>query len=176
MEVEVKFRIEDPDQIEVKVIEFAEFVIDKIEEDIYFKSPVRDFTKTDEALRIRKDVEGVSITYKGPKIDAQTKTREEVKVRLNAEDYQKAVELLQKLGFERVAVVVKRRKIYRADDILICLDHLDGIGNFVEIEIESDNVEKAKKRIFEMAKRLGLEGLESIRKSYLEMLLESRVD
>jgi adenylate cyclase class 2 len=170
LEIEAKFRVEKIDEIEEKLKEVAEFVVEKIEEDVYFTSELRDFSETDEAVRIRRDAEGVSLTYKGPKIDAETKSREEVKVRIFPEDYENAILFLEKIGLRRFAKVKKRRKIYRIGNALVCIDKLDNLGDFVEIEVESPDLETGKQRIFSLAKTLGIS--ESIRKSYLELLLE----
>ncbi|WP_456478685.1 class IV adenylate cyclase [Geoglobus ahangari] len=169
MEVEVKFAVENPDEIERIVEEMAEFVIDKEEYDLYFNHPCRDFAETDEALRVRRDVEGVTLTYKGRKVDPETKTREEIKVRLD--DFDRMVAILGKLGFRVAGEVMKRRKIYRDGSVVICIDRLEGIGSFVELEIESDDVEGAKEKLFEYAEKLGLSREKSIRTSYLEMVL-----
>jgi adenylate cyclase class 2 len=168
MEVEVKFKAENLDEIEIKVAGIAEFVIEKVERDIYFNSPWRDFRKSDEALRIRSDVEGVTLTYKGRKVDSETKSREEIKVKVDS--YENAFLLLERLGFVPVREVVKRRKIYRRGDILICLDSVEGLGDFVEIEVESDDLDAAKRKVFEMAEMLGFDVSKSVRTSYLEML------
>ncbi|AEA46111.1 class IV adenylate cyclase [Archaeoglobus veneficus] len=167
MEVEVKFSVEGFEEVEKKLAETGKFVIEKEEEDLYFNSPWRDFRKSDEALRIRKDSEGVTLTYKGRKIDKETKTREEIK--LKVEDFDNCRRILEKLGFTPVRWVKKRRRIYQVGEAVVCLDEIDGLGKFVEVEIESEDVEGAKKKVFEVARSLGLEG-ESIRKSYLEML------
>ncbi len=169
MEVEVKFKADE--SVEEKIKEIAKFVCEKFEEDLYFNSPVRDFRKSDEALRIRRDDEGVKITYKGPKIDKETKTREEVEIKVD--DYEKAVELLSRLGFVTVRKVAKRRRIYSIEDVTICFDDVEGLGTFVEIEVKSDDLESAKRKVFEVAKRLGFDPSNSIRKSYLELLEES---
>jgi len=123
--------------------------------------------RTDEALRIRKS-EKIVLTYKGPKVDRETKTREEIEVVVS--DFEGTLEIFKRLGFNVVAKVSKVRKIYKLDDVKILVDSVDGLGDFVEIEIKSDDVEVAKKKIFEIARHLGLK--ESITKSYLEMLLE----
>jgi|Deesub1362A_J573_1020465.scaffolds.fasta_scaffold00724_19 adenylate cyclase class 2 len=174
-EVEVKFRIDNLDEIERKVRRMAEFVIEKHEKDIYFNSPIRDFAETDEALRIRRDVEGVVLTYKGRKIDPETKTREEVKVRICPEYEENMIEVLQKLGFRKFAEVRKKRKIFRMQDVTFCIDSLE-IGDFIEIEVESDDIEGAKKKIFEIVESLNLRRDDGIRKSYLELLIEKRQD
>ena len=171
MEVEVKFRAYGG--VEERIKKVAEFVIEKMEEDLYFNHPCRDFRQSDEALRVRKDKEGVKITYKGAKVDKETKSREEVNLRV--EDFDKAVELLEKLGFKAVKEVVKLRRIYRIGEAIICYDDVKGLGKFVEIEIESDKdgFENAKQKVFEIAEQLGFNPKDSIRKSYLEMLVES---
>jgi adenylate cyclase class 2 len=168
MEVEIKFKADKSVEDQIKKI--AKLVCEKFEADLYFNSPMRDFRKTDEALRVRRDSEGVKITYKGPKIDAETKTREEIEIRVD--DYDKAVELLKKLGFVPVGEVAKRRRIYVLDDVTICFDEVEGLGAFVEIETKSDQLESAKQKIFEVAKTLGFDPKNSIRKSYLELLLD----
>ncbi|RLI79427.1 class IV adenylate cyclase [Archaeoglobales archaeon] len=170
MEVEVKFRAYDG--VESKIKQIANFVIEKLEEDLYFNHPCKDFKKTDEALRVRKDKEGIKITYKGAKVDKETKSREEIK--LKVDDFGKAVKLFEKLGFRAVREVVKLRKIYRIGDAIICYDEVEGLGNFVEIEVESDakNFDAAKQKVFEIAKQMGFDVKDSIRKSYLELLEE----
>ncbi|WP_202319961.1 class IV adenylate cyclase [Archaeoglobus neptunius] len=169
MEVEIKFRYREG--VEEKVSEMAEFVIEKYEYDVYFNHPCRDFRETDEAVRIRKDVEGINITYKGPKIDSETKSREEIK--LKVEDFDMAFKLLEKLGFTRVMEVKKLRKIYRLGDAIICIDDVEGLGRFVEFELESDNIME-KQKLFSIAESLGYRRGDAIRESYLELILQEK--
>ncbi|MCS7122310.1 MAG: class IV adenylate cyclase [Archaeoglobaceae archaeon] len=167
MEVEVKFKVEG--EIEDKVRKIAKFIKEKFEEDLYFSHPCRNFAETDEALRLRKDEEGFTLTYKGPKVEKETKSRHEVK--LKVESYEKAKDLLEKIGFKPFAEVKKIRRIYRTDDgIIICLDDVFNLGKFLEIEVEGE-IDK-KEELFRIASILGYKREESIKKSYLEMLLE----
>ena len=78
IEVEVKARIDGFEEIEEK-LESIGAVKSKTEfqEDIYFASPIVDFAKTDEALRIRTTNNDIFITYKGPKLNSEAKTRKE---------------------------------------------------------------------------------------------------
>jgi len=167
MEVEIKFKVDE--SIRERIREIAKFVCEKVETDLYFNSPIRDFKKTDEALRVRIDSEGIKITYKGPKIDSETKTREEIEIKVDS--YEKAVELLKKLGFTPFKEIVKRREIYKLEDVTICLDNVKELGTFLEIEVKSDQIDYAKNKIFDVARRLGLDPTSSIRKSYLELII-----
>ncbi len=163
MEVEVKFKVEG--DVLKRIESIAEFLKEVREEDYYFNHPCRDFRESDEALRIRKS-DGVFLTYKGPKVDAETKTREEIEVEID--EFEKAFKMLERLGFKFVAKVSKVRRIYALNDVKVTMDRVEGLGEFVEIELESEELEEGKKRIFEIAKALGLKN--PIRESYLELL------
>lgn len=169
MEVEAKFKYKEG--VEEKLQKIAEPIIEKFEHDTYFNHPCKDFKETDEAVRIRKDVEGITITYKGPKVDFETKSREEIKIKVDS--FESAFTFLRKLGFRPVREVKKVRKMYRLKDAIICVDNVEGIGKFVEIEIESGNVED-KEKIFDIAKLLGYSREDSITKSYLELILQEK--
>ena len=52
------------------------------ETDRYFNAPDRDFARTDEALRLRQAGRLNILTYKGPKLDALSKTRSEIEAPL----------------------------------------------------------------------------------------------
>jgi len=173
IEVEVKYRLacEELKTVERKLEELGfKFVIEKLEEDLYFNSPVRDFGKSDEALRLRRDNEGVKLTYKGRKLDSTTKTREELTV--NVSDFEEMKKILGRLGFVPVGKVRKKRKVYRQGDVVACLDVVEELGCFIEFEIDVEDpkeVENSKCRLAEIASKMGVEG--SITKSYLEMLI-----
>jgi len=163
MEVEAKFRLKPG--VEEKVKEIANFLEEKDEFDIYLNHPCRDFAETDEALRIRVEKK-IKLTYKGPKVDSETKSREEVNLEVNSFD--DALKLFELLGFKKFRTVRKRRKIFKFEKAIICIDSVEGLGDFIEIEVEG-GLEK-KEGIFKIAETLGYSRAESIRLSYLEML------
>ena len=82
-EVEQKFPLADAAEAERKLVALGGPFSDPVEQvDRYFGHPARDFAKTDEALRIRRIGQENRITYKGPKLDAATKTRRELELPL----------------------------------------------------------------------------------------------
>jgi adenylate cyclase class 2 len=151
------------------------------EEDHYFNAPDRDFARTDEAFRLRRMGAANFVTYKGPKRDAQTKTRAEIEVAMAkgktaAEDFRR---LVHSLGYRDVAVVRKARWLYRLSDVQgfpveICLDEVVGLGKFVELEIlaPAGKLDPARAALLALAKELEL--AESERRSYLELLLDKQ--
>ncbi len=139
----------------------------RVEEDIYFNHPGRDFAVSDEALRIRKAGGKNYITYKGPKLSKRTKTREEVELKFD--DFNSMVKILESLGFNESGRVKKERSFYIFQGINICIDNVEGLGWFVELELQSEDREEAETLLFDLAEKIGLEMFET--KSYLEMTL-----
>jgi adenylate cyclase class 2 len=135
--------------------------------DTYFNSPWRDFRNTDEALRVRRVGKKYFLTYKGPKIGSEIKMREEIELPVGA----KIFDVLGKLGFVEAAAVRKKRKIFSFENLLICLDCVEGLGNFIEIE-SKDAADKS--RIFFLLKKLGIDKDACTRRSYLELLAERK--
>ncbi|EAQ80202.1 class IV adenylate cyclase [Blastopirellula marina] len=179
-EVELKFPVNDLRRVETALADLgAAIEIPVKQSDFYYGHPARDFAQTDEALRIRRVGSKNIITYKGPKIDATTKTRREIEVPLvsGAEGAANIIDMIEALGFLQVAEVTKNRRkanLSFADQAVeVALDEVKGLGEFVELEISTneDGVDAAREAINQLAEKLGLSGSE--RRSYLELILES---
>ena len=173
MEIEVKFKVDNLGDLENRLKELgAVFKGTEIEEDIYYQHPCRDFRLTDEALRLRRTPKACELTYKGPRAPGKLKAREEIVVEVK--DFVKANILLRKLGFRKIAVVKKTRRKYILGNREICLDEVEGLGEFIEVELLVEkSLSEAEKELLDFAKKLGISG-EPITKSYLELLLERR--
>ncbi len=176
-EVEQKFPVDDLAAIESRLKELdAHFAAAIQQTDQYYAHPSRDFGVTDEALRIRAVNDECVITYKGPRIDTETKTRKELEIPL-AENTETAIaQLLEVLGFVPVMRVEKVRVpvTLQYDDttVAVALDRVQDLGSFVELEVvvaTESEISAAKAVIGQLAARFGLGNFE--RRSYLELLL-----
>jgi adenylate cyclase class 2 len=184
IEVEQKFRLEHPGQIEQieQILGKRQIAISapELQVDTYFAHPARDFARTDEALRVRRIGQQNFVTYKGPKLDAVTKTRREIELPIapSEEGAAQFGELLSALGFRRVAEVRKNRRHatlpVEAGLIEAAFDDVAEVGSFVELEavVDEPQVPWAKQQLAQWAAALGLAVNE--RRSYLELLLEAR--
>ena len=112
-EVELKFPVPDLPGFSQKLADQAVPISAAQQEiDLYFAHPARDFAQTDEALRLRRKGDTNHITYKGPKIDATTKTRREIELPLGpgSESLAAWTALLEAVGFRPVGEVRKFRR------------------------------------------------------------------
>jgi adenylate cyclase class 2 len=201
-EVEMKFAANDLAALELRLTGLgATIAAPQSEVDVYFAHPARDFAKSDEALRIRRKGDGPNfrvsengtvpfdagrhewsnfITYKGPKIDAATKTRREIDLPMppGEQTAQAWTGLLEALGFVAVGEVRKSRRkahvAWQGADVEVSLDDVEHVGVYVELELiaETDGLDAARANIASLAEALGLKGGE--RRSYLELLHEHR--
>jgi adenylate cyclase class 2 len=171
IEVEVKSRIDSFDEMEARLKDLgAVKTKTEFQEDIYFQSPIVDFAKTDEALRIRTTNSDTFITYKGPKLNEKAKTRKEVE--MSIESSQKAADIFTEIGFRPARTVKKNRQYYTYESFEISLDDVEGLPPYMEIEValaDGADYSEAQDKIFELFEKLGVtEGFE--RTSYMELL------
>lgn len=166
-ELEAKFKIDCSllDRISEKLEASGfKFVEESAEEDLYFNHPCRDFTASDEALRVRVSRGSHVLTYKGPRVGGVFKERVEVNVTVSSE----IKSVLEALGFTPALKVVKRRAYYGRGDVTVAIDIVNGLGCFIEIESGKGEA------ITEVARELGLSWEDYVDKTYVELLLALR--
>ncbi len=181
-EIENKYRVADlagfQSRAEALGCEFSGPVPN---EDLYLNHPKRDFAASGEAFRVRREGDAVKLTYKGPKLGSEVKTREEIEIEVGSGDAAVGSfrQLFQRLSFVEVAYVRKERRsaeIERAGRTLhVTLDRAEELGDFVEIETianDEGDLPAAQWAVQGLAAELGVFDVEP--RSYLRMLLEKR--
>jgi adenylate cyclase class 2 len=143
--------------------------------DTYYDAPHRSFAETDEALRVREErsdgERAVELTYKGPLVETESKTREEHETAVADGEALRAV--LDGLGFEPAATVEKERERFAYEGYTVTLDTVEGLGEFVEVETEAAAVEPAREGAVAVLGELGLDPDQQVRTSYLGLLLDA---
>jgi adenylate cyclase class 2 len=183
LEVEIKAYADDLNSVkDILEANGAELIADQLEIDDYYAHPVRDFGITDEALRLRTiqslsecATDRAEFTYKGPKIDDGSKTREEYTETIS--DPGSMVKILENLGFTLIREVRKQRTLYKFKEFTVCLDDIEGLGTFVEIEKIIESKDGMESVLADMRavlnEQFSLTRFE--RRSYLELLMENDI-
>jgi adenylate cyclase class 2 len=181
LEVEVKYRNADRTRAVATLLNWgAALTQDRTDADLYFQAPDRDLKATDEAVRLRRVGPKNYLTYKGPRRDADTKTRPETEVALADGEAAAAAaaRLLAALGYKPVTTVRKKRRVYAfardGFEFEACFDALEDVGEFVELEIIADEERyaAAKAALLAAAAELGLTEPEP--RSYLGLVLDAQ--
>ena len=166
VEIEAKMRLIDRTAMQQKLTDLgAEMIAELIEINTYFDREGR-LKSSDQGLRVRVERDNGSqiatITHKGPRAHGKLKSRVETEV--GVDDPRHAADLLTALGFNPVLSFEKRRQRWRLDGCLVELDTLPYLGDFIEIEGDTDDVVNA------LRDRLGLADIPLIKPSYIAML------
>lgn len=190
LEIEMKFRVANAAEYERLISETlgASFGAPTVESDVFFTNEALGFPNEGKSLRIRRRGNYLAATFKGPRLDSQTKTREEIELTLvderpelteeNARRVDEAranwIRFYERLGFSQYGVVTKSRRRasteYGGRQFEITLDEIDGLGVFTELEVSAEREEFADARavVMLLAQKLGLR--ETVTSSYLSMV------
>lgn len=190
LEIEMKFRVANAAEYERLISETlgASFGEPTVESDVFFTNEALGFPNEGKSLRIRRRGNYLAATFKGPRLDSQTKTREEIELTLvderpelseeNARRVDEAranwIRFYERLGFSQYGVVTKSRRRasteYGGRQFEITLDEIDGLGVFTELEVsaEKDEFADARAVVMLLAQKLGLR--ETVTSSYLSMV------
>ena len=193
IEVEIKLPLGgqeqeiSPDQIVEKLVCLGFSAGSRLKEtDIYFDNDADRIRSRGEALRVRKvetlqDKEKIPkweadstvfITFKGQKLDHVSMTRRELETKVENADI--CIELFCAMGYFPVEPkVIKQRQNYHKGNMTACIDRVENLGNFLELEIvipETEDEDAALRRIEELLCELGYGLKDTIQTSYLSLL------
>ncbi|WP_345498727.1 class IV adenylate cyclase [Nocardia callitridis] len=149
------------------------------ETDVYYSRPDVDFMETVECLRIRRRGEFAEATYKPPSnkgthSDAGVIAKHETNVRLAPDQAEPAQDLLVAIGMVELATVEKHRTVYRRrEGALVSIDHITGVGDFVEVEVLSPKVDEATAVLEAAERELGLDG-DVVTLPYRDLVMQAR--
>jgi len=180
MEYEVKIPIDNPSKVEDTLRKAgAKLEAHLKETDYYIDLRQCAGVPKESALRIRKAVNLKTGEVKGkvtckttpPGTPGEVKVREEIESEVSNPDA--LVKSFVKLGF-LVVKVSKERKVYAGiEGATITLDKVEGLGNFVEVEVMNpEGPEDYVKRLNRIVNLLGLQGRPTITKPYIQLLRE----
>ena len=128
-EIEVKFRISDPDEIRKRLMAAgAECRGSVFERNVMFDTPDERLLKEDKLLRIRKS-NGCIVTYKGPRDhDHEFKKRTEVNFDVKSPEMMEA--MFRGLGYLPKHMYEKKRETWELSGTEVVIDEVPVMGFF----------------------------------------------
>src|SRR5262249_29755605 len=177
-EIEQKYRVVDFSAIETILPSWsASGPVEQTESDHYFNAPDRDFAQTGEAFRVRRIGGDNFLTFKGRRAAGAVRVRRELEIPIAPGDdgARQHQELLVLLRYRPVADATKRRASYALTrdgfQLHVCLDDVEQIGRFAEVEIVApqEKAAEATAALSAVAAELGLRDVEP--RSYLSLVL-----
>ena len=170
-EVELKYKLSSKSSFieTLKSMAHAVMLEDNTESDCYFDTSDKELQAQNKSLCIRT-MEPSPIKLwivKGPEADRCEAT--------NISDASNALSMLKTMGFKVVLKAQKTRSIYFVGEFHITVDSLEGIGDFAEFAIMTDDESKLsvyKAQLEALALRFGLTEAALQTKSYKQMFME----
>jgi adenylate cyclase class 2 len=158
-EVEIKFKAGDLESLKTK-LEALGFVLKAPlkQEDIIFipeDEPTVPVRAGINVLRIRKQSGEARLTLKqSDKNNHLSKLEHEIKI-FDAEVAEKIITCLK---FKEMARVQKIRTTAKNQEYEVCLDEVEGLGNFIEVEkITDEDPQEVQARMLEFVRTLGID-------------------
>jgi len=172
-EVERKYAVSDPAGIRTRLEDrgAVPFTLQNRETDIFLDWPDGRLAASGKQQVVRSMQPSSRVLWfvKGPKPDECIAT--------DMEDFDKALSMLASLGCIEIDRVEKRRDIWFLGDFHVTLDHVPGLGDFVELAVMTDDEASLASwvaRIEALAADFGLSPKALQARSYRAMLAENR--
>jgi adenylate cyclase class 2 len=167
VEIEAKLKVEQLAPYNELLLQLGAQLQGSYEQfDTFYEQPEKKLLQAGSGLRLRRE-QGKNnckniLCFKGPTQKSNYKRREEIQIEVN--DANQVAILLDRLGYKPVLTVEKNRTVWNFNKCLVCLDEVNGLGSFVEIEGQTED------DISAVAVRLKLDQHVHIPLSYAKMI------
>lgn len=176
-EIEIKVRLTNKEAVLEKIQSAGCILSEPVRQidTVYVKivGGVEEYLKNDHFLRIREKSDGRFIfTVKKPlSLEVLTKLEHETEVK-NASELEQALFLM---GYQLSNRVIKNRRTGRIGDFEICIDQVENLGDFIEVEKMSDgDAHIIRKELNDFILSLGALPENEVRKGYDIMAIEAQ--
>ena len=176
-EIEVKARLKNLDKLLERLEALGCVLSEPVRQidTVYTKivGTLDEYLTNDHFVRIREKSDGKFIfTVKKP-LPTEVLTRAEYETEImNKKELEKALSLM---GYKMASKVVKIRRTAHVRGFEICIDDVENLGPFIEIEkMSAENVDLIRKELNEFMDSLGISPNDKVHKGYDMLEIESR--
>jgi len=170
-EIELKFKVDNIEKL-IKELENKKCEISpiKIQCDTIYVSDINNTESTEGSvwLRVRKENDKIELNYK----KQSNKKMESEEIEFEVSSYELANKFLKALGYAPWVVVNKKRRYSKYNEYNICIDEVERLGTFVEIEllVSEDDNKYYEALLLNTAKDLGIDINSRINSHYDTMI------
>lgn len=179
-EVEAKYYLHNKEEVvkQIEKLELRQIKKDKYQRDTYYSPPGKKLYSGEiisEWFRIREEEGVCSLNFKqwlpiGARIQNQCNEYETI-----ISDVVAMKNILKALGFEIEIIVEKKRNSWLTENIEICIDEVEGLGCFIELEaasfVKMEEMEAVQGSFYEFLNKIKARVGERNRVGYPYMLL-----
>ena len=178
-EIEIKAHLRNATQVIEKLTELQCVVSEPVRQidTVYTKIPaqtVEEYLENDHFVRIREKSDGKFIfTVKKPlSKEVLTKAEHETEIK-DAKELEQALLLM---GYQVANKVTKLRRTSHFKDFEICLDEVETMGSFIEVEkMSKDDADRVREDLYAFLLSLGVSPDDEVRKGYDILAIEKNL-
>jgi len=173
-EIEIKARLHDPklvwEELDRLGIEPSATIVQR--DLIFVAKPfrLRDINASvSPVVRIREEATGCTLTVKRDRTDQLDSIEYEVTV----SDRDATGSILDALGYHRVLEIVKRRRKFKLQEYSVCVDDVDRLGAFIEVEAlvtEGAHVQNIRDAMWQLLSPFNVKQDDQVNRGYDRLL------
>lgn len=179
MEIEVKAHLKNAETVKAKLTALGcEFSDPKTQDDMVWVENVgslNTFLSNDAFLRIRvQDGKKIILTAKKPKEKSGDGSLVKREHEVVVDSVDEARGILEMMGLKEAVRVIKTRRTAHYRDFEICIDDVDDLGSFIELEKigSEEEAEKIQEEMVRFLETLGVSANSRVMKGYDILMLE----
>lgn len=170
-EVELKARLNQPEEIEAEAARLGRFEGEIFKEDIYFRRRGETAALPDDRFRLRREADRAVVTFKQLVEAGGVEVNQEVE--FVVDDAHAFFQFTDRFAFEPFVVKRKQSRVYRIERARVEFNQVEHLGPFIEIEILVDDeafVPAAQTEVTRLFTRLGLTSTDLEPRRYIELI------
>jgi adenylate cyclase class 2 len=118
-------------------------------------------------LRVRQSVDGAKLTYKS--FDGST-DGSWIEIESSISDPSAVKLMLSKVGLAEYMSIIKVRESSQIGAVEVNLDHIEGLGTFIEMEIMTQDVQAGRDQLRGLAQSLGIPKSRIVSDGYVQLM------
>lgn len=172
-EIEVKARVKNVDALHKNAHKLGiSFSLPTVQDDTTYECKLPYSDPNWNIFRIRKQDDKIILTMK---YSASSRSRDNHERESMIENAEEVADMLERVGYTFGVRIRKSRQTAKYNDLEICLDEVDDLGTFIEVEKLTDDkadVDAVQAELWAVLAKLGIDPEDRVHKGYDTLMHE----